>query len=103
MNFVEGSPLWKLWRWVLGKTQSYRNCFRTPAGEAVLIDLAPFCCAMSACKDEREAGRRDVWLRIQQHLHMSPEELTVLFARLGPEARHQLFNPGATFITQGEN
>lgn len=47
-----------------------------------LADLADFCGAVSPAprsgdmfEQGRAAGRRDVWLRIQAHRHLSPEEL----------------------------
>lgn len=52
-----------------------------PAGKAVLLDLADFCRAEETCwsQDERYTsvltGRREVWLRIQDHLRRAPEEL----------------------------
>jgi hypothetical protein len=52
-----------------------------------LIDLAEFCRANESCfhADPRMhavlEGRREVWLRIQEHLHLTPTQLTAL--RLG--------------------
>ena len=50
----------------------------------VLMDLAKFCRAHDSTfhKDERAAtlmeGRREVWLRIQEHLNLSVEEIYAL-------------------------
>jgi hypothetical protein len=50
--------------------------------EHVLPDLAEFCRALDPAPREgdlfiqgRAAGRRDVWLRIQEHLHLTEDEL----------------------------
>lgn len=52
----------------------------------VLEDLAKFCRAAETCvvpgdrdKSLLLEGRREVWLRIQQHLHLTDEELMVLY------------------------
>lgn len=51
----------------------------------VLLDLAEFCRANESCYHEdprthaRLEGRRDVWLRIQEHLHLTPAQLMALF------------------------
>lgn len=53
--------------------------------EIVLADLARFCRAhiSTAAPDPYVAarldGRREVWLRVQNHLHLSPETLWLLF------------------------
>ena len=64
---------------------AYQLAMRSPAGQVVLKDLSWFCRANATCwnKDPRLnamlEGRREVWLRIQQHLMLTPEELTELF------------------------
>jgi hypothetical protein len=99
--FTPNSALDRLFKFLSRVQYHYQRCFKSPDGEAVLADLAPYCYACAPCRNEREEGRRDVWLRIQQHLQMKPEELTVLFAKLGPEQRHQLFTgPSATYIQE---
>lgn len=68
--------------------RAYRACLLSPAGtEHILPDLAEFCGAHDpAPKAEdlfmqgRHAGRRDVWLRIQNFLHLTEEELVALYA-----------------------
>jgi hypothetical protein len=59
--------------------------------DMVREDLAWFCHANRSCwgddaRDQaRLEGRREVWLRIQQHLTMEPEELAELYGALrGP-------------------
>lgn len=64
---------------------AYTLTFRSPAGAEVLRDLAKFCRAntttfhadvrVSAALD----GRRDVFLRILQHLNLSVEEMFDLY------------------------
>lgn len=62
--------------------------FSNPAQRIVLEDLATFCRANESCAvpGNHDAslileGRREVWLRIQQHLHLSPEQLMQLYAK----------------------
>jgi len=62
-----------------------------PSDVDVLIDLARFCRAnestLATSKDGRVDtermlvlnGRREVWLRIQQHLGLTPEQLLALY------------------------
>lgn len=55
-------------------------------GNEALKDLARFCRAFDTCFVPGDAamsdlleGRREVWLRIQQHLHLQPEQLAGLY------------------------
>jgi hypothetical protein len=56
-----------------------------PAVQETLIDLAKFCRANETCFHEDPRlhavleGRREVWLRIQQHLDLSSEQLLALY------------------------
>lgn len=60
---------------------SYRQTFASPYGQRVLADLAQFCRAHESTfhPDARMAamldGRREVFLRIQQQMHLSPDQL----------------------------
>lgn len=71
----------KLRRLIGGRQQCYRQTFRGPTAEVVLRDLARFCRANVSTfhEDARlhavAEGRREVWLRIQQHLNLSPADL----------------------------
>lgn len=68
-----------------GRKRNYQLTFETPAGQAVLIDLARFCRATETCfhPDARlhavAEGRREVWLRIQQHLNLNSQQLFTLY------------------------
>lgn len=69
-----------------GRKRAYQLALKSPAGNEVLIDLARFCRANETCivTGDREStlvleGRREVWLRIQQHLNLSSEELMQLY------------------------
>lgn len=74
---------------LIGKLQrrktAYQLTFGSPAGKAVLNDLAVFCRAeqsewgADARHHARYAGRREVWLRIMQHMNLSPAELAVVY------------------------
>lgn len=63
------------------RAQAYQITFDNVQGKRVLKDLARFCRAHQTTvhADERMThvleGRREVWLRIQQHLRLSEEEL----------------------------
>ena len=69
-----------------GRSQSYKLTFGNPTGNRVLADLAKFCRANDTTfhADPRIAanldGRREVWLRIQNHLRLNPEQLMSLYA-----------------------
>lgn len=71
----------RLRRFLIGRAQAYARCFKTPDGEDVLRDLAKFCRARQSTfhPDARVSavmeGRREVWLRIAEHLHLSEDEL----------------------------
>lgn len=64
---------------------AYRQTFNGPLAEVVLKDLARFCRAHeSTFADDPRAhalaeGRREVWLRIQNHLELSPDQLWTLY------------------------
>jgi len=66
------------------RKRDYGHAFLSPAGQAVLGDLAKFCRATETCFDADPRlhavaeGRREVWLRIQRHLNLSSEQLFLL-------------------------
>ena len=64
---------------------------KQPANVTVMIDLASFCRANESCvvPGDRDRtlmleGRREVWLRIQQHLQLTPEQLFDLYSNNAP-------------------
>lgn len=68
--------------------RAYQLAFNTPAGEAVLIDLSPFCRARETCvvPGDRDRtwvleGRREVYLRIRDYLDLTPEQLVEKYTR----------------------
>jgi len=70
---------------------AYKQAFGSPAGQIVLEDLSEFCRANEVCYNDNERkswmleGRREVWLRIQNHIGLTMEELAVLHgAQLSP-------------------
>ena len=71
----------KLRQFIGERQYNYKQTFRSPTGEVVLRDLARFCRANTSTfhEDARlhavAEGRREVWLRIQNHLNLSPEDL----------------------------
>lgn len=71
---------------VLGKANSYREIFKSPAGRRVLYDLSQRCGAASTTyhEDAREQarleGRRQIWLEIQQFLRLTQADIDDLIA-----------------------
>ena len=68
------------------RKRDYQLCFGSPAGQRVLMDLSTFCRAAETCvvpgdRDKTYVleGRRETWLRIQQHINMTPEQLFHIF------------------------
>lgn len=74
----------KLKNFIFRRRYAYVQTFNGPLAEEVLADLMQFCRANETTfhEDARVSGllegRREVWLRIQQHLNLSPEELFTL-------------------------
>lgn len=68
-------------QFVEGRQYAYRKTFAGPLGQEVLEDLARFCRANTSTfhADARlhavAEGRREVWLRIANHLNMTPQDL----------------------------
>lgn len=68
-------------RFITTRRYSYQRTFDGPYGQHVLADLMTFCRAHESTFHENPRiaamldGRREVWLRIQQHLNLSPDEL----------------------------
>jgi len=70
---------------------NYQLACNQPAMQEMLIDLAQFCRANETCvvldRDGRVdneftkilEGRREVWLRIQQHLNLNTQQLYLLY------------------------
>lgn len=70
------------------RKKSYQTIFSAKGafGSAAMKDLAKFCRAFETCvvPDNRDLslvleGRREVWIRIQQHLHLNEEDLAALY------------------------
>ena len=76
----------ELWQFLRERKQAYELSFTSPAGQRVLTDLAKFCRADDTCfhADPRLhavlEGRREVWLRIQQHLNFTHAELAAIYS-----------------------
>lgn len=68
-----------------GRKRAYQLAFGTPAGEAVLADLVAFCRGVDTTysRDPRDharyEGRREVLLRIQQHINIPSDKLYLLY------------------------
>jgi hypothetical protein len=67
------------------RKRAYNLTFVGPHGESVLSDLATFCKANEPCfhPDPRVhalmEGRREVWLRLEQHLKLNPDQLLKIY------------------------
>ena len=82
---IEGAR--RLIRYLHDRKRAYQLAFGSPAGQEVLADLAKFCRANETCfnADPRmhavAEGRREVWLRIRDHLELTPEQLLYKYSR----------------------
>ncbi len=71
------------------RAQAYRHVFKGIYGERVLDDLAKFCRANESTfhTDPRVEGilqgRREVWLRVAQHLNLTEDQLQSHFNPTG--------------------
>lgn len=67
------------------RQRAYQLAFTSPAGQEVLRDLMKFCRTFESCfhPDPRLhavlEGRREIWLRIEQHLNLPHAELYKLY------------------------
>jgi hypothetical protein len=67
------------------RKQGYQLCFGGPGGLTVMADLMKFCRAQDSTfasnpRDHaRLEGRREVWLRIQQHMNLPSDQLYALY------------------------
>lgn len=73
---------------------AYQVAFGSPAGKSVLDDLSPFCRAKESVivPGDRDrtcllGGRHEVFLRIQQYLELTPEQLVALHTKALPPAK----------------
>lgn len=78
------SMMEKAMSFLSGRQRAYKLTFGGVAGQTVLQDLAVFCRANESCfhPDARASalmeGRREVWLRIREHLDLTEEQLAEL-------------------------
>jgi hypothetical protein len=70
------------------RQRAYMLALKTPAGEAILSDLAVFCRANETCvvPGDRDRtyvleGRREVYLRIKDHLDLAIDQLVEKYTR----------------------
>lgn len=81
-------PLKKAKEFLFRRRTAYVRVFDGANGEFVLADLAKFCRASESTfhEDPRKEGilqgRREVFLRIQHHLKLKPEDLWKLYSGL---------------------
>lgn len=90
----------ELVEYLFSRKRAYQLTFQVagdlpqPANVEVLADLSKFCRANESCvvpgDHDRSlllAGRHEVWLRITQHLHLSPEQLAALYSGNAPQPK----------------
>lgn len=66
------------------RKRAYQLAFDSPAGQAVIKDLVRYCRAkISTRGDPLLEGRRQVFLRIQQHMELDPAQLFNLYVDIG--------------------
>lgn len=76
----------KVKRVLLERQYAYRKTFEGPLAAVVLKDLARFCRAHESTFDQNQKtqdnleGRREVWLRLQHHLKLTPDQLWELYS-----------------------
>lgn len=76
----------RTYEWLNARKRAYCLVFKTPAGMEILVDLAKFCRADATTFDPDPRihaaleGRREVWLRIQQHLNLTTEQCYALYS-----------------------
>jgi len=74
-------------RFLSRRRRAYQTVFLSPVGEEVIADLARFCRATGSTfhPDARVSaqldGRREVFLRIQQHLRLTDDQLWQIMGR----------------------
>lgn len=68
------------------RQRAYRLTFSSPAGQDALLDLVKFCRANETCVVPGDhdrtlllEGRREVWLRIVQHMNLNISQLFALY------------------------
>lgn len=72
-------------RFLWKRQHNYQATFESPTGKVVLADLAVFCRAGESTFHENDRaaalaeGRREVWLRIAHHLHLTEEQIWKLY------------------------
>lgn len=79
----------KLRSFLLSRQQAYNQVFNIESvfAQTVLLDLARFCRAdVSTFHQDPRAhalaeGRREVWLRIQKHIKLDPEQFIAKYGR----------------------
>jgi hypothetical protein len=81
----------ELMAYLLNRRRAYKRLFDKDSEDVkiILADLAKFCRANQSTFHTNERthavleGRREVWLRLQQHLNLSEEDLWALYSRKG--------------------
>jgi hypothetical protein len=73
------------------RKRSYQQACGSETTLLMMQDLARFCRADRSCFDPDPRihagleGRREVWLRIQEHLNKTPEQLAELYGAIDDE------------------
>ena len=82
----------KVMRFLITRKQAYQGTFNLNdfGNQMVLADLMVFCRGNESCVIPGDThttavleGRREVWLRIQNHLHLTPDQMYQLYHSKG--------------------
>lgn len=63
-----------------GIVRAYRVTFGSPSGQEVMQDLMKFCSFRIPIENERDEGKRQVFLRIMNFLALTPEQLIAIYS-----------------------
>lgn len=93
------SDISRLRNLIITRQGAYKGLFKGPLADLVLADMAAFCRAHESTFHENARiaamldGRREVWLRVSNHLHMSPEALFRLSTGFTGEGEIPMIDP----------
>lgn len=60
--------------------RAYRQCFGSPAGKAVMVDMMKYCCFRKEAENQIDEGKRRAFLRIINLTNLTDDQLYGLYA-----------------------
>lgn len=105
------NPIEAMTKFFQGRIYAYSHVFHpsNQYADIVLRDLAKFCRANEStfAPDPRAhavlEGRREVWLRIQEHLQLTPEQMYALHPVKNIKANTEVQGVSATQMNRSQN